>query len=306
MDLNEKYRPQKFEELVGQEHVKSKLEGTSLDEMQHMMFIGPAGTGKTTTAHIIKKEVFDEDNQTMNFKELNASSENSIDDIREKVQRFSKTKPQKASKNVILLDEADNISQSGQQALRRMMERYADSTLFILSGNYEDKFLDPIKSRCAVIHFDKIENEDIAKRLQQIAEDEGIEYNEETIELIAEESHGDIRSAINTFRFAVKDGELGEEVRTKSGEVKEMAAKMINGDYKGAREEKNKLIMKGLEEQKIIELLYEVVKDSDAINDGVKGILIEQFADAEYRMKMDANKALQLDRMIWKVAERIN
>ena len=144
----EKYRPGKFEEVVGQREIIKRVSSLvqSLN-IPHLMFAGPAGTGKSTLALIIVKALFG-DAWRENYLELNASDERGIEVVRQKVKDFARTKAlENIPFKVIFLDEADALTKEAQQALRRTMESYTRTCRFILSCNYVSKIIDPIQSR---------------------------------------------------------------------------------------------------------------------------------------------------------------
>ena len=129
----------------------------------HLLFAGPAGTGKSTLALIVVKELFREDWRE-NYLELNASDERGINVVRDKVKNFARTKSLGSVPfKVIFLDEADALTPEAQQALRRTMENYSSTCRFILSCNYSTKIIDPIQSRCAIFRFKLLEKKDIEK-----------------------------------------------------------------------------------------------------------------------------------------------
>jgi len=165
----EKYRPSKFEDLVGQENIIKRVESlTNSLNIPHLLFAGPAGTGKSTLALITVKELFKE-NWKENYLELNASDERGISVVREKVKNFARTKSiGNVPFKIIFLDEADALTPEAQQALRRTMENYSTTCRFILSCNYSSKVIDPIQSRCALFRFKLLEKKAIEKVIQKI------------------------------------------------------------------------------------------------------------------------------------------
>src|SRR3989338_1930107 len=158
----EKYRPGKFDEVVGQEVIVNRIKAmTEQENIPHMLFAGPPGTGKTTIALIIAKTLF-KDNWRQNFLETNASSDRGIDVIRETIKDFARTKPIGTNiPKIILLDEADALTRDAQNALRRTMEQYAENCRFILSANYSSKIIEPIQSRCAMFRFKPLDKKEI-------------------------------------------------------------------------------------------------------------------------------------------------
>ena len=167
----EQYRPKKFNEVMGQEDIVQRIESlTNSMNIPHLLLAGPAGTGKSTLALIIVKELFGEDWKD-SYLELNASDERGINIVREKVKNFARTKSLgKIPFKIIFLDEADALTPEAQQALRRTMENYSATCRFILSCNYSSKIIDPIQSRCAIFRFKLLEKKAIEKVLNTIAQ----------------------------------------------------------------------------------------------------------------------------------------
>src|SRR3989344_1300910 len=188
----EKYRPSKFSDLVGQEGIVKRIQSlTNTLNLPHLLFAGPAGTGKSTLALIVVKELYKE-NWKENYLELNASDERGIQIVRDKVKNFARTKSLgNIPFKVIFLDEADALTPEAQQALRRTMENYSATCRFILSCNYSSKIIDPIQSRCAIFRFRLLEKKDVEKVLKLISEKENLSITPEAIETIYEGSEGD-------------------------------------------------------------------------------------------------------------------
>jgi len=197
----EKYRPGKFSEIVGQEDIIKRVESlTNSLNIPHLLFAGPAGTGKSTLALIIVKQLYGQ-NWRENYLELNASDERGINIVREKVKNFARTKSiGNVPFKVIFLDEADALTPEAQQALRRTMENYSSTCRFVLSCNYSSKIIDPIQSRCAIFRFKLLEKKDIEKYINRISEFEKLTISPEAIETIYEGSEGDCRRATNLLQ----------------------------------------------------------------------------------------------------------
>ena len=197
----EKYRPSTFEEIVGQEDILKRVKSlTNSLNVPHMLFAGPAGTGKSTLAIIVAKILFG-NLWRENYLELNASDARGIDVVRQEVKSFARTKSLgNVPFKIIFLDEADALTKEAQQALRRTMENYTGTCRFIMSCNYSSKIIDPIQSRCVVFRFKLLEKKDIEKRLRIIAQNEKLSLDEKSIEALYEGSEGDCRRAINILQ----------------------------------------------------------------------------------------------------------
>jgi replication factor C small subunit len=205
----EKYRPQTFDEIVSQSIAINNLKKfVKFTNIPHLIFAGPAGTGKTSTALIIARSFLKEEELGTNLLELNASDTVRIDFVRNVLKNFvNQNLIKERSLKFVILDEADNIPGQVQQALRRIIEKTSNNIKFILLCNYINKIIDPIISRCAVFRFVTLPKEKIVDRLKYIVKEEKLKipvdklkefYN--TLFFI---SGGDLRKAINTLQMSV-------------------------------------------------------------------------------------------------------
>ena len=218
----EKYRPTTFEEVKGQKHIVEKLQAFVKEKnMPHVLFAGPAGVGKTTTALCITRQILG-DNIEGNLLELNASDERGIGMVREKVKKFSAFAGlSNAPFKIIILDEADEMTSDAQTALRRIIEDTAKICRFILIANNVSKIIDPIQSRCATFKFTTVSEEDIITRLEVISKKEKIKSNKKGLKAIYDNSQGDLRHAINLMQATASLGEITEEtVKSSAGLTK--------------------------------------------------------------------------------------
>jgi len=199
----EKYRPSKLDEVVGQEYVVKSLKAyASSGNIPHMLFAGPAGTGKTTCAIALAKEFFGNEWRD-NFEELNASDERGLNVVRGRIKNFARTAPiGSAPFKIIFLDEADALTPDAQAALRRTMERYTATCRFILSCNYSSKIIEPIQSRCVVFRFSPLSDDEIKKYLNFIAEKEGLQITDDGMKSLLYVAGGDMRKAINILQVS--------------------------------------------------------------------------------------------------------
>ena len=171
----EKYRPRKLDEIQDQVEIVSRLkEFVKNGTMPHCLFAGPPGTGKTTAALCLARDLFGTRFQDV-FMELNASDERGIDVVRTTVKEFARMASLSAVPfKILVLDEADNMTGDAQHALRRTMEKFTDTCRFILCCNYSGRIIEPIQSRCALFRFTPLPEEKIVGYLGHIAKEEGV------------------------------------------------------------------------------------------------------------------------------------
>ena len=200
--LVEKYRPTTLEHYVGNENIKEVIQKyLNQNDIQNFIFYGGAGTGKTTLAKIIVK------NLDCDFLYLNASDENGIDTIRDKVKGFASTASFKGIK-VVILDEADFITIQGQAALRNVIETFSRSTRFILTCNYIERIIDPIQSRCQVLKIIPPSKLDTAKHTVWVLDQEEISYETDDIKSIVNQYYPDLRKMLNTIQSSTINSKL--------------------------------------------------------------------------------------------------
>ncbi len=198
------FRPKTLDEVVGQQEIVGRLKqlGTQAD-FPHMLFSGPPGIGKTTSAEAVINEIFTLAQRAANVKRLNASDDRGINVVREDIKNFARVLPSGGAKfKLIILDEADQMTSEAQHALRRTMETYNEITRFILICNYSSKIISPIQSRCAIFRFKGLQKKEVISRLQFIATKKKLKIDEKGLEALYESSEGDMRQAINALQAA--------------------------------------------------------------------------------------------------------
>ena len=302
----ERYRPSKFSELVGQDSIIKRIESlTNSLNIPHLLFAGPAGTGKSTLALIIVKELFKE-NWKDNYLELNASDERGINVVREKVKNFARTKSLgDVSFKVIFLDEADALTPEAQQALRRTMENYSSTCRFILSCNYSSKVIDPIQSRCAIFRFKLLEKKDIEKVIQRIAVNENLIIMPEAVEILYEGSEGDCRRCINLLQSTASispsiNSDLVSTIisNAKPKDIKVVLDYALSGDFPIAREKLLDIMLKeSISGQDVIKAIQKEIWNLP-VEPEIKVKLTEKTGEAEFRIVEGSDPFIQLQALL--------
>ena len=198
----EKYRPTSMDTYIGNEHLKSKVSiYLESGDLPHLLLFGKAGTGKTTLAKLLVKNI------ECDYLYINASDENSVDTVRNKVRQFASTVGFKDLK-IIILDECDYITPNAQAALRNLMETFSKHCRFILTCNYVERIIDPIQSRCQLFQIIPPSKVEVAQRLNQILEEEEINYELQDLKILIDSNYPDIRRTINSAQRNVVNLQL--------------------------------------------------------------------------------------------------
>jgi len=302
----EKYRPSQFFELVGQDDIVKRVESlTNSLNIPHLLFAGPAGTGKSTLALIIVKELFKKAWKE-NYLELNASDERGINVVREKVKNFARTKSLgDVSFKVIFMDEADALTPEAQQALRRTMENYSKTCRFILSCNYSSKIIDPIQSRCAIFRFKLLEKKDIEKIIKTISEKENLKVDQESLEILYEGSEGDCRRCINILQATASISPLitPELVSTmisnaKPKDIKVVLDYALSGDFQKSREKLLDVMLKeSISGQDVVKAIQKEIWNLP-VEPEIKVKLTEKTGETEFRIVEGSDPFIQLQALL--------
>lgn len=301
----EKYRPERLSEVVGQKEITRRLESyVKQKNLPHLLFSGPAGIGKTSSAVALAKELFGKD-YSHNFLELNASDSRGIDVVRGTIKEFARTLAFGGNFKIIFLDESDALTTDAQQALRRTMEKYTRTCRFIFSANYSSKIIEPIMSRCVIFRFRPLSAKDIEERLKEIASKEGLELDEKALKAINYVSEGDLRKAVNILQAS---GSLGKKIdeemiyniasRARPQEIKQLIKAALGKDFLKTRELIDTLLYEhGMSGEDIITQTYRelVALPETELDSRTKIELVDVIGEYNFRIVEGANERIQLE-----------
>ena len=306
----EKYRPADFNDIMGQDEIVKRIKAfVKHQNLPHLLFAGPPGVGKTSTAIVIAKQLYGE-NWRGNIIELNASDERGIDVIRTKVKDFARTKALGSVPfKICILDESDSLTREAQQALRRTMENYTSTCRFVLLANYPSKIIEPIQSRCAIFRFKPLSENEIGKIVDKIAAAEKLAIDAKAKKALVEVSEGDCRKLENVLQScAVMSNTITEElIYSAAGvatpkEVKEVIELAFSNNFQKARDKLlETMLAHGLSGLDVIKQLQKEVLESD-IEPKKKLFLIEKCGEIEFRMSEGADEFVQLEALLSQIA----
>ena len=308
----EKYRPQTLDEMVNQTEIVTRLKNFVKEKnLPHLLFVGPAGTGKTTSILALARDLYGPGYQNY-ILELNASDERGINVIREKVKNFARTAAiaSDVSFKILIMDEADSLTTAAQHALRRTMEIYTRTCRFCLIGNYSENIIEPIQSRCSVFRFSPLSEDDLKGYVRNIAENENIQLVSEGLDALYDASEGDLRKVTNLLQAAAatQGGQVDDIAvygvlgRVSPGKVRDMIKLGMNGEFLEAREVlRSLLIDEGLAPDDIIRIIYSEVLRL-GIPERQKVYLSDAIGEIDYRLTQGARAEIQLSALIAKLA----
>ncbi|HEY6282909.1 MAG TPA: replication factor C small subunit [Nitrososphaerales archaeon] len=302
----EKYRPSDLSELVDQVTIKNRLKllMEKKEQLPHLLFAGPPGSGKTTTAMILSKQILGEHWRDYTLS-LNASDERGIDVVRERIKTFARFADRREGVpfRLAVLDECDEMTGDGQTALRRIMEENSEHTRFILICNYSSGIIEPLQSRCAIFRFQRLDEASVTEYLKLIAKKEKLKHSGDAVfGAIFEATQGDLRQAINLMQASSASGEITTEaVKSASGasvkaRVAEIIGLALDGDFDASRTKMVELTrVYGIPERDFLRFANEALGSME-VPDMAKAISI--LAEYDYRLVQGSQPELQLTAML--------
>ena len=298
----EKYRPDTLEGYVGNEHILEKVKiYIENEDVPHLLLYGVAGTGKTTLAKIITNQI------DCDVMYINASDENSVDAVRDKIRGFASSMGFRKWK-VVILDESDYLTPNAQAALRNLMETFSKSTRFILTCNYVEKVIDPIQSRCQTFAITPPSKKEVAKRLHQILTEEGVSFQNEELAILVNSGYPDIRRVLNAAQRQVVNGELKiDTTSTVQANYIDNVVKILQkgGDIKEQFTEIRQIIADS--KVKDFTPLYRGLYDEiDTYANGKVGQTILNIADGQYKDSMVVDKEINVMAMMLNILMSLN
>jgi replication factor C small subunit len=298
----EKYRSQTLEDYVGNEQLKQIIgKYIETNDIQNLLLYGTPGTGKTTLAKIIVKNI------DCDYLYINASDERGIDTIRDKVQGFASSASFKPIK-IVILDEADFLTIQAQASLRNIIETYSRTTRFILTCNYLERIIEPLQSRCQVLKITPPSKKEAAQHVANILETEGVNYEVEQLVLVVNKYYPDIRKILNTYQVNILDGgqndlhlKIDESILV-SG-YKDKLLKELKSPSKSTFKNVRQIIAdSNIEDfEDVFRFLYDSLDEyvKDDMNKGVITISIEEYMfHANFRIDKEINLMALITRIL--------
>ena len=308
---SEKYRPKTLDDIVDQKEIVDRLKSfTRSRNVPHCIFAGPPGTGKTTAALCLARDLYGEAYRE-HMMELNASDERGIDVVRETVKTFARVKSMgEIPFKIMILDEADNMTSDAQQALRRTMERYTETCRFIMCANYSGKIIEPIQSRCAPFRFTYLPRTEHDCCLKEIVAKEKVKLSDEGVDAIFEVCGGDLRKAINTLQSAASlnkpiDAKVVYSITGKASpaDVQKMIKVAMEGNFLEARKHLRDMIQKyGVAGSDIIRQIHTEIFRAE-IPEPWKIKLADIVGEVDYRLVEGADEEVQLSALLARLVE---
>ncbi|HIF46387.1 MAG TPA: replication factor C small subunit [Candidatus Poseidoniales archaeon] len=310
----ERHRPRSVGQIKGQKNVVQRLTSyAAMKDFPHLLFAGPPGTGKTTAAMALTRDIYGEDFRN-NLLEMNASDERKLESIRSKVKQFARTAPYGSAKfKIIFLDEADALTHDAQGALRRIMEQYAETCRFIMSCNYSSKIIEPIQSRCAVFRFRPLADAEVEDQVKAVAKSEGVNLDEEAAQALVKIAQGDLRKAITALQVAaalesdITRKLIYETSATAPPETlhQYLMACRQDGFHAARRRLREILDRYGLAGTDFVNQLHRELYGADFMSELQKLDLTELMAEIDFRLVEGGGESVQLDALTARICRML-
>eukprot|EP00397_Hematodinium_sp_SG-2012_P011455 GEMP01011595.1.p1 GENE.GEMP01011595.1~~GEMP01011595.1.p1 ORF type:complete len:324 (+),score=45.18 GEMP01011595.1:24-995(+) len=310
----EKYRPKTLDDVVGNNTYIQALRSMAADpaRMSNLMLVGPPGVGKTTSIHALARTILG-DAAKQAVLELNASDDRGLEVVRDKIKSFCRTKihlPPGTFK-ILILDEVDSMTTNAQQALRTTMEQYSETTRFALACNESSKVLEPIQSRCAILRFNKVQPEDMKRRIIQIMHAENVSYDESGLNALTFVGNGDMRLAINSLQSVhIGFGHVSEANVYRVCDapnpvaIEQAIAFCLKRDWKNAYGIFADLDDKGYNPEDVIGVLTRVIK-SYAMREDIKYEFLREVCDLHGKAVQGFVSQFQFDALVSKLCTHV-
>mgnify|MGYP003332295342 FL=1 len=293
--LVERYRPTDLEYYVGNENIKKAIsQYLAQNDIQNLIFYGPAGTGKTTLAKLIVK------NLDCDYLYINSSDERGIETIRDKVSGFASAASFKPIK-IIILDEADFLTIQAQASLRNIIETFSRTTRFIMTCNFIERIIDPLQSRCQVLKIVPPSKTDIAKHIAHILDEENTKYELEDIKTIVNRSYPDLRKMLNTIQLSTQDNKLviDQEVLVSSNYMTQVLKELIKSkpNWKEIRQIIANANVQDFEE--FYRFLFDHSSEYASGNEGTIAVLVNEYSyQSNFRIDKEINCMALINQII--------
>ena len=293
----ERYRPDTLDGYVGKEHILEKVRiYIQNEDVPHLLFFGGAGTGKTTLAKIITNQI------DCDLMYINASDENNVDTVRDKIRGFASSMGFRKWK-VIILDEADYLTPNAQAALRNLMETFSKTTRFILTCNYVEKIIDPIQSRCQTFGITPPSKKEVAIRLKEILDLEGVQYEMSDMAILVNSGYPDIRRVLNAAQRQIVNGELKID-KTSTIQANYMDEVLTILKSNGSVKDSFTKVRQIIADSKVKDFtpFYRFLYDNiDEYANGKVGNTILKIADAQYKDASVVDKEINIMAMMLEI-----
>ncbi|EJD47991.1 P-loop containing nucleoside triphosphate hydrolase protein [Auricularia subglabra TFB-10046 SS5] len=312
----EKYRPVALSDVVSHDGITTTIENfIEKNRLPHLLFYGPPGTGKTSTILAVARRIYGNDYKRQ-ILELNASDDRGIDVVREQIKQFAETRTLfRRSFKLIILDEADMMTQAAQSALRRIIEQYTKNVRFCIICNYVNKIAPAIQSRCTRFRFSPLPIQDVERRVRHVIEAEDVKIEPDGLDALLKLSKGDMRRALNILQacHAAYDRTTETEIYNCTGsphpaDIQAIVQSMMTEEFTTAYHNISRIrVERGLALQDLITGAYDYV-ESIELPPQARVYLLDHLADTEHRLSTGGSEKLQFTALLgaFKIAVHIS